>query len=124
MNINCTVLLQIVHFWIAYTILRFLFFRPLLDLITTRKRQHKNILQAISDLEEHIGTAKRQRQKAWDLFHTFVDQKKPIVYYTASLVFAPPSQAPESPASTIQDQKHIVENLKTAIWNFLVKENS
>ena len=62
--INCTLIIQIINFWITYFILRSLIFDPVLELINDKQDMKNSMLVALTEKEKAIETA----EKTLDLF--------------------------------------------------------
>jgi hypothetical protein len=77
MIFNLTLFFQIIHFGIAYFLLRRLLFIPILKLIDQEKEYHQKVDRVILDLEENIVCMKKQQNKQVDVLHAQFISHKP-----------------------------------------------
>lgn len=81
MNINATLLVQMVHFLIAYGALRYFLLRPLVALIMQDRAYQKKLEDIILE-EERIRVHKQEQQvRQWHMFQRSWLQKIPAVRY-------------------------------------------
>lgn len=69
MDINGTLLAQMVHFFIAYMILRWLLFKPAIAVIEADKDQKKLLYSSLESLEQAVVVGRQERNQLWDSFH-------------------------------------------------------
>jgi hypothetical protein len=70
-NINITVLAQIINFWIAYWILRILFFRPTVAAMQKEENEVASLTHTIALKKQTIEEAQTAQKDQWNQFRNF-----------------------------------------------------
>jgi hypothetical protein len=79
MNINATLFVQAIHFFIAYLILRFLVFKPSLQSINQEHESHDALRLAIVRTKEHLMAQDQERQNSWSRCYQFCKEQQPMI---------------------------------------------
>lgn len=79
MNINLTLIVQAIHFFIAYWMLRRFFFRPAVAIIENHNAVRNSLLSLISQQEQGLEIQKKARQHQWHECQGFFRSNRPIV---------------------------------------------
>lgn len=72
MNIDCTVFVQMINFFLAYVIMRWLLFKPVVALIDAENNEKKRIEDVAKLLEASIKLTRQEQNQLWDAFHKSV----------------------------------------------------
>ena len=78
-QVNITVLVQIINFLIAYAILRFILFRPAVELILADEKKRSDLREAIASKYSLITREKGVLLAQWQQAHLFYEQHAPVV---------------------------------------------
>jgi hypothetical protein len=69
MNINCTLLFQMLHFGIAYIILKRFLFKPTLSVIEKEADYERSLHKTIQERVTALVSKKQEMSQAWELFY-------------------------------------------------------
>jgi hypothetical protein len=75
--VNVTLVLQIIHFMVAYAIIRFIFLRPAVALMMAKEKQRTDMRESIAYKYMLIDREKEMLQKDWQASCLFYDQHAP-----------------------------------------------
>ncbi len=113
MSINLTLLVQIVHFMLAYVIITRLFLRPGYAAVKSdlnRVRQLRNRIVARQELIAHKQTYKRTR---WELFQDYFYKQKPEI--SKELLVSYPQKEIMYKPLTQEELSSLSDEISTAI---------
>lgn len=79
MFIDATIIVQAIHFFIAYVILRTLFFRPALQELEMQKAEKQGLEDRIQYTKMVLEKKQHIRDEQWHETREFFDQNKPQV---------------------------------------------
>ena len=79
MEVNFTLVVQALNFFIAYIMIRKLLLVPVVRIITKQEEHHNLVQETIAQLEESIAKAKRSRRRLWENTRAYFSQKSPLV---------------------------------------------
>ena len=65
MIINLTFFVQIINFWIGYIIVRYLIFKPILDLIVRERYQYSLLQEKILEAKKNLSQKDIYSQNLW-----------------------------------------------------------
>ncbi|MCB9493307.1 MAG: hypothetical protein H6679_03470 [Epsilonproteobacteria bacterium] len=71
--INCTLIVQIINFWVTYFILRTLLFNPILELINDKQEVKDSMLAALIDKENAIDALREKKEAQHAILHKQLD---------------------------------------------------
>lgn len=89
-DINLTLIVQIVHFIIAYWLIKLGILKPLLNVIVQRNEYDARIKEHIASHTHQIATKEQEKRALWVSFQRFFSQHNP----TSSSKPEPVEQAP------------------------------
>ncbi len=69
MNIDCTLFAQMLNFFIAYLIMRWLLFRPAIAVIDAESIEKKRIDDTTKSLEASLQSIHTEQEEVWRSFH-------------------------------------------------------
>lgn len=116
MNINLTLLIQAINFWIAYSILRSLVLKPAYELIKKERAIKEKLETEISNVEQRKQFLYEKRYRIWHNGHRLFSQHAPI----ADVSIPPSLFTPISlPLLADIDQKKLIENMHNEIVDHL-----
>ncbi|MDP3889119.1 MAG: hypothetical protein Q8Q25_01080 [bacterium] len=106
MEINATLIIQIIHFWIAYTMLRVLLLKPAVALVQQEYMKNDELREDINHNYGLIDQKEKERSVQWQASHQKYIENKPSVEDPELHVFKQLSPAVEYPdiAKDIVDQ--------------------
>lgn len=87
MNINATFIIQAIHFFIAYLLLRFLLFKPAVKIIQKKEYDKGVIRKSIVNMHELIKDKENERKKHWLQCREFYLNKDPKVVKKELFIF-------------------------------------
>lgn len=111
--INLTLLFQIVHFFIAYLLLRFFILKPILSLVQKEKQARQSLLSNLQNLKEQVTIKEQEKQNAWLHYQYYFALHTPNVEKAAHIFFkknVPPlTLVPPEPNQVDRGIKQMVE---------------
>ncbi len=121
MLINATLIVQIIHFIIAYFILRFLFFKPAIGELEIETRNEKYLKDTIEDVNVAISQKEDERIKRWQELQLYYQENKPDIddaelYFFRNLT--PPLLVPHL---NRQEVERLIERSSTELKNKIRK---
>ncbi len=113
MQINVTFLIQIINFWVAYTILHKILLRPLVQLIDKKNAAKTTMIEGIKQKEHALARLQEEKNKNLEIFRHHVKSQ---------YIFIIPRPVPMPPASVfLKDQQHI-DSLAQAAEKLLIEK--
>lgn len=104
-SLNATLIVQAIHFFIAYLILRFLLFRPALALMNKERSSIEQLHYTIAQTKEHVTKQQIVLCQEWEACRNFFVQNRPLIEHPDRFVFR--SITP-SPTYTSLPEKTII----------------
>ncbi len=86
MNINVTLVVQAVNFFVAYWIMRILLFKPALQVIQGEQMQQARLNTIIRQQEQSITIKEDERQKHWQACRDYFRDNKPFIDLTKLVI--------------------------------------
>jgi hypothetical protein len=99
MQINATFLIQIINFWVTYTILHRLLLRPLVHLINKKDAAKATMIEGIKQKEHVLARLQEDKHKNLEIFRNHVKTK--YIFITPKPASMPP------PSIFIKDPRQI-----------------
>lgn len=114
MELNLTLFVQILNFFIAWFLLRILYFKPAIDFIDCRKKEYDQLIDRLHHWQSIMASKEQEINRLWGGLKQFGQEHKPPV--ATKGVF----QAQYNPSLQVDtiDQKQIdllVEEIKELI---------
>jgi len=78
-NINITLIVQAINFFIAYGIIRTLLLKPAVQVIQDEQAQQAKLNTIIRQQEQSITIKEGERQKNWQACCDYFDDNKPFI---------------------------------------------
>ena len=82
MNINITLVVQAINFFIAYWVMRIFLFKPALQVIEGEQAQQTRLNTIIRQQEQSITIKEDERQKHWQACRDYFRDNKPFIVLT------------------------------------------
>ncbi len=79
MNINVTMVIQAINFFIAYWVMRIFLFKPALQVIQGEQIQQTRLNTIIRQQEQSITIKEDERQKHWQACRDYFRDNKPFI---------------------------------------------
>ncbi len=113
MNINCTLIIQGLHFGIAYGVLRIFFFKPVIRSIDQESNRQHALHAAIQAHEAALYATQREKESRWIHFQEQVKNKIPYTQPEQGIAkFTVPSlRYPDITKAEVQELKQDVASL-------------
>jgi len=101
MDINLTLVLQMINFFVAWYVLQRLYFVPVIGVLRAREQQIKQLKHALSASQDEVAHTSQERMSLWHMLKRFVQahgpaqiEKEPVLIETKKKVQPPkePSQ--------------------------------
>jgi hypothetical protein len=113
MIFNITLFVQMIHFGIAYVMLKYLFFIPILLIIKTKKDIQIKMEQAIIGLEDSLVTLKKQQRRELDILKAhFVSHLPKVAHVQDTLTMASQVEIAQQRTEDIEELYRFKEDLK------------
>lgn len=97
MNVNITLCIQCLNFFITYLFLRYVFFKPVIKIIHHEENKNTQTVHEIAQQESYIATQFNLRQLHWQEFKTHCQFNRPTLNNTTEF----PEQVPLPPKTNI-----------------------
>lgn len=108
MEINLTLVVQVINFCIAWALLRVLYFKPAIEYIAYKKKEYADLVDALGDWQQKITVKEYEKSQMWSDFKAFSKVHGPsIVKKEAPFKYS-------HPIAPHVDQKHIKELIEEA----------
>ena len=65
MNINITLFIQMIHFWIAFFVLRALLWKPILAILVKEEQEQESLEHALIGKRTDIAHSEHRRERLW-----------------------------------------------------------
>ncbi len=108
MEINLTLVVQVINFSIAWALLRILYFKPAIEYIAYKKKEYTDLVDALSDWQKKITIKEHEKSQMWKDFKAFSKAHGPSIV-TMKVPFKY-----SHPIAPHIDQKHIKELIEEA----------
>ncbi len=82
MNINITLVVQAINFFIAYWVMSIFLFKPALQVIEGEQAQQTRLNTIIRQQEQSITIKEDERQKHWQVCRDYFRDNKPFIDLT------------------------------------------
>ncbi|HEB41904.1 MAG TPA: hypothetical protein ENI08_02715 [Candidatus Dependentiae bacterium] len=86
MNINVTMVIQAINFFIAYWVMRIFLFKPALQVIQGEQIEQTRLDTIIRQQEQSITIKEDERQKHWQACRDYFRDNKPFIDLTKLVV--------------------------------------
>lgn len=109
-EINLTLLIQVINFIIAYIILRFLFFRPVVAVIKREDQEKDSLLDTIEQRRIMLQDREKERQELWRQCQYYFIEHAPQMPSRLQMTIAalPEQQLPSLDQKTIEKYSELV----------------
>lgn len=119
MNINLTLVIQIIHFLIAYVILNKLILRPGVQVIMQGQEYKNGLEQAITQAQNARDAKIKEKDEYWQTIVAWFAQESPQIQPLAAKVTTPLHAAPQEPtppailtAYTLELETYLIKRLE------------
>ena len=98
-GVDATIVIQMINFWIAYCVLRILFFTPAYREVTREDDERARLERSIDAAEQELARRREEQRAVWDACRAYVAGSKPAIdcrypaSEPASLVYHMPADA-------------------------------
>lgn len=120
MNLNATLIIQAINFFVAYILLRSLLLKPAVAAVQQERAQSGELREAIDHNHTLIDQKGDERNQQWEECHQMYTESKPAVEEQELYVFKQLSPDVEYP----EISQEVVEQLVTQATDELVKKVS
>lgn len=80
MDINCTLVVQGINFFLAYLLLRHFLFKPVVQVILQEREEHTTLQRDIKERTSAITYQEQEKKVRWSVYQqTFVQQVPSVV---------------------------------------------
>lgn len=118
-DINVTLLIQAVHFAIAYLLIRTFILKPILQVIYQKERAHNDIISLLNRRKEQVTLQEQEKKQQWRNCQKYFALHTPDLHHPLLHVYRLPSSAivqPTFTASEIKEQTKKLENHIVETW--------
>lgn len=114
-SLNATLIVQAIHFFIAYLILRFLLFRPALALINKERSAIEQVHYTIGQTKEHLTEQQLVLREEWQACRDFFAQNRPLIEHPDRFVFRSITPAPTYTSLPEKTITHLADETAAAL---------
>lgn len=79
MTIDCTLFVQMINFFLAYLIMRFLLFKPVVAIIDADNDERERGNEAVKSFEVSLKLVLQERAELWQAFHQSVTSEIGVI---------------------------------------------
>lgn len=79
MNINATLFIQAINFFIAYVLFRVILLRPAYDAIEHQRSYYASLQDQVLEGQEQLAQKQERQRSYWVQLHTFYEKNKPVI---------------------------------------------
>lgn len=79
MNINFTVVIQILNFWITFIFLKYVLLQPFIKAIAVNKKTQLELSYMITNIESAIAQVYYEKQLHWQDFRQYCNFNQPLI---------------------------------------------
>lgn len=108
MEINLTLFIQVINFFIAWALLRVLYFKPAVEYLDHRKKEYDHLINTLSYWQTKITTKEHEKSRIWHDFKIFSKKHGPSIAKTEDVFRY------SHPLPPHIDQKHMKELIEEA----------
>ncbi len=116
MNVNLTLIVQAINFFIAYGIMRIFLLKPAVQVIQDEQDQQEKVNTIIRQQKQSIIIKEGERQKYWQACRDYFEDNKPFIDQVLLFI----KKIPEVPVPVVPDD--LVDKLVEETQRALVKE--
>ncbi len=102
--INGTLVLQLIHFFIAYLIIRFLILKPIITVIFKEKRLRDTLITRIQETKERVTQVEQEKLNALMRYKNYFAAHIPIIGSKKAKMRMPELQPQEINEQQIKEQ--------------------
>lgn len=113
LSINLTLVVQMVHFIIAYLMINYLFLKPGYKVVAADLYRVKQITSRIVARQELIAHKRAYKQTRWKLFRDYFYKQKPQFHKDYETEF--PHVHEKLPELTVQEREQLVSDVSAAL---------
>jgi len=110
MNINATIFVQAINFFIAYLLFRFIFLKPVYSEIQQEKEYLASLTSSVQKNEQGLLEKKNENLKQWNGMRAYFVRYKPEIIDRRSIFY---ESLPQISIRTLseEEQKELVETI-------------
>lgn len=113
MNINATLLVQAINFFIAYLLFRIILLNPAYQAISEDNAHHESLQEQIESNQGQLDEITKLQKKQWVQLHQFYTKNKPTLL--EDRLFKPLPQTLKLAAPSAKEFSLIQENLTSLL---------
>lgn len=118
MNLNMTLFVQMINFFIAYLLFRIILFKPAVVIMDLKQDQENNLVTVIDATKLLITQKKQLYQQQWEALIEFYGRSKTRLLKNDTRVFK--NITPELPQQMVSDE--LIKQLTDQTADLLVKK--
>src|SRR5436190_23273717 len=86
MNVNATLFIQMLNFFIVYWMLRILLFKPVVAIIQQEEIQEKSLHDIINQQKKSLDIQEKERQRNWYACQEYFAMHQPSFFHRQQLI--------------------------------------
>lgn len=106
--INCTLIVQIINFFIAFFIIKYFFFKPILASLHAEDAFQNTLINKIQTHRAMVAQKEQELSVQWQSVQRYFEQNSPSLKQRPSFPFRSPIIMPSFDSHTITDAAHKV----------------
>ena len=111
--INGTLVLQLIHFFVAYLIIRFLILKPIITVIFKEKRLRDTVIARIQETKERVTQVEQEKMNALMRYKNYFAAHIPMIGLKKAQMRMPELQPQEIDEQQIKEQAITIATIIT-----------
>ena len=109
MNVNATLLIQAINFFIVYWLLRTLLFKPVISVIDSELSHKASLFELIGNKKKNIAAQEKEHERLWSVCRQYCRAHSPdIMYQQIRVVVSPPEMVT---AALSHEEQEVVSDI-------------
>ncbi len=114
LTINLTLIVQIVHFLIAYVLISKFFLRPGYEAVKSDENRLRQIRSLIEEEQQHVAAKELKKRSRWQACQQYFHKNRPIVE-TQSVGLVPLSHQAPFPEPSEKELKELAHDVSMSL---------
>ncbi|QQR53511.1 hypothetical protein IPH25_01440 [bacterium] len=104
MNINFTVIIQMLNFWITFIFLKYILLQPFIKAIAVNKKTQLELSYMITNIESAIAQIYYEKQLHWQDFRQYCNFNQPLIDKLSPILMTNIEDNSEQPSILITEK--------------------
>ncbi len=115
MELNVTLFIQMVNFFIAWFLLRMLYFKPAIAYLDQQQKEHDQLMASLHRWQNEISHKQEEVDQVWYALKSFSKEHKPATLDTNAVIFTHIAPELEQPSVDKRQIERLTKEVKQTI---------